>query len=442
MKNSREIALTVLNGVTGEEAYSNILLNKCINESNLNEKDRGLVTEIVYGTLKYKYTIDKILAYFIKKDFKKLDLSVINMLRLSIYQIKYLTKIPEFAAVNEAVEIIKKSNGVGASKFVNGVLRNYLRNKDVNFVKDDEMEKICFDYSFEPWMAKLFLDQYGREKAIDIMSGSNEVPAISFRTNGMKANAEEVLEKLKEAGFTAEKGYIYPQAITIVKGKNIEDNKLFNEGYITVQDESAMLVASSMELHENMKVFDMCSAPGGKTTHISELMNNTGEVKAFDIHKNKLKLIEASAKRLGLSNISLNELDSSKFKEDYKEKADRVLIDVPCSGLGIIKKKPEIKWSKSKKDLKNLIKIQREIMEAACQYAQVGGILMYSTCTLNKEENEENIKWFLSKHEEFKVESLCFGEKDNILYNDNGSVTILPNKHMDGFFICKLKKAW
>lgn len=441
MKKSREIALTVLDGVTGgKEAYSNILLNRCISESNLNEKDRGLVTEIVYGTLKYKYTIDKILAYFIKKDFKKLDLSVLNMLRISIYQIKYLDKIPEFAAVNEAVDIIKKSNGIGASKFVNGVLRNYLRNKDANFVKDNEMEKLCFEYSFEPWMAKLFIKQYGKEKATYIMRGSNEVPSISFRTNVIRTNTEQVLKKLKEAEFIAEKGYIASEAITIIKGKNIEDNKLFNEGYITVQDESAMLVASSMELEEDMKVFDMCSAPGGKTTHISEIMNNTGEVKAFDIHKNKLKLIENSAKRLGLSNITLTELDSSNFKEEYEETADRVLIDVPCSGLGIIRKKPEIKWNKTSKDLKSLINIQKKIMEAACRYVKVNGILMYSTCTLNKEENEENIKWFLSKHKEFIVETLCFDEKDNIMYNENGSVTILPNKYMDGFFICKLRK--
>lgn len=440
MKKSREVALKVLNGVISEEAYSNLLLNKCIKEADLNEKDKGLVTEIVYGTLKFKYTIDKILGIFIKKDFKKLDLSVLNMLRASVYQIKYLDKVPDFAVVNEAVDIIKKSNGVGASKFVNGVLRNYLRNKNSKPLLKGKEEKLCYDYSFEPWMTRLVLSQYGTDIGMKIMEGSNEISAISVRVNVIKTNVEDALKKLIESGLTVEKGYVAANALTIIKGKSIENNTLFNDGYITVQDESAMLVAEAMDVEENMMVFDMCSAPGGKTTHISELMNNTGNVRAFDIHKNKLSLIERNAKRLGLTNITLEELDSSKPQQAYKNLADRVLIDVPCSGLGIIRKKPEIKWSKNSKDLKKLIKIQRNIMESACEYVKAGGVLMYSTCTFNKEENESNIDWFLSKYEDFKVEPINFGEKENILYNKNGSVTILPNKHMDGFFICKLRK--
>lgn len=440
MDKCRVVALNVLNGVTGDGAYSNVLLSKSINESDLNEKDRALVTEIVYGTLKYKYTIDRILMFFISRELVKLDISVLNMLRSSVYQIKYLTKVPEFAIVNEAVDIIKKISGIGASKFINGVLRNYLRQKDTKFTNDDEIMKMSFQYSFLPWMVELFIKQYGKEKALEIMQGSNEIPTVSARVNVLKTSYDKAIDRLRGDGFSVEEGYASPEAITIIKGKNIEDNKSFVSGFITVQDESAMLVAPSMELADDMIVFDMCSAPGGKTTHISEIMNNTGKVTAFDIHKEKLRLIGSNAGRLGITNIKLTEMDSSKYDVEYYEGADRVLIDVPCSGLGLIRKKPEIKWTKSQRNLQDILKLQRDIMDVSSKYVKVEGILMYSTCTLNKEENEDNINWFLNKYKEFEIEPIYFGKAPNILYNDSGSVTIIPNKYMDGFFICKLRK--
>lgn len=444
MDKSREIAVRVLNGVFKDNSYSNILLSSLLNKSNLEGKDKALTTEIVYGTLKYKYTIDKILSNFIKKDLKTVDIYVLNTLRASIYQIKYLNKIPEFAAVNEAVEMVKKEKGIGASKFVNGVLRNYIRSKDINFIQknNDDFQQLCFQYSFEPWMAKLFIEQYGRENAITIMMGLNEVPGISVRINALKGSMEDVFNKLLEYDFNIEKGYICKEAINIIKGGNIDCNELFREGFITVQDESAMLVAPSMEIKENMTVLDLCSAPGGKTTHICELLNNTGVVRAFDLHANKLKLIDKNAKRLGITNLICSEMDGREYNDKYKEIADRVLIDVPCSGLGIIKKKPEIKWNKSLKDLKNLIKTQRSIMKNAAKYVKDDGCLVYSTCTLNIEENEENIRWFLNINKEYKTEPLYFGKYDNIIYSKEGWVTIMPNKYMDGFFICKLRKSW
>ncbi|MDF2502741.1 16S rRNA (cytosine(967)-C(5))-methyltransferase RsmB, partial [Clostridium sp.] len=217
-------------------------------------------------------------------------------------------------------------------------------------------------------------------------------------------------------------------------------NKLFSEGFITVQDESAMLVAPSMDIKENMTILDLCSAPGGKTTHICEILNNTGVVRAFDLHANKLKLIEKNAKRLGIENLVCSEMDSRKYDDKYEKTADRVLIDVPCSGLGIIKKKPEIKWNKSLKDLKNLVKTQRSIMINSAKYVKDNGYLVYSTCTLNSEENEENIRWFLSSNREYEIEPLYFEKRDNIICSKEGWVTIMPNKYMDGFFICKLRK--
>lgn len=442
MNKSREIAVKVLTGVLKDKSYSNILLNNFLNSSGLESKDRALVTEIVYGTLKYKYTIDKILSCFIKKDFNDIDIYVLNILRAAVYQMKYLDKIPEFAAVNESVEIAKKKKGIGVSKFINAVLRNYIRSKDMDFIKNssDLIKKLCYEYSFEPWMVKLLVQQYGSDIAEKILSGLNEVALVSVRVNLMKESYDNVFNELLKQNFNIEKGYVNKEAIIISKGGSIEQNELFKNGFITVQDESAMLVASSMDISNDMIIYDLCSAPGGKTTHICEILNNTGKVKAFDLHDNKLRFIENNAKRLGIKNLNCSKMDARVYNSEYAEKADRVLIDVPCSGLGIIKKKPEIKWHKSLKDLQNLINTQKSIMINAAKYVKQGGYLIYSTCTLNSEENEKNIKWFLDNNNKYKVEPLYFGNYDNIIYSKEGWVTIIPNKYMDGFFICKLRE--
>ncbi|MBX4269339.1 16S rRNA (cytosine(967)-C(5))-methyltransferase RsmB [Clostridium estertheticum] len=442
MSNSRLVAITVIEKVLNDNAYSNIVLGLELNKSELNDKDKALVTEIVYGTLKYKYTIDKILQHFVKNGFDKLESFVLNILRISVYQIRYLDKIPSFAAVNEAVNLTKKKSNIGASKLVNGVLRSYLRETEAKYYNEEnDIERLCFEYSFTKALVKLFIKQYGPQKAEEILKGLNYKPDVTVRVNTLKLTYKEIWEKLVENGYNIEEGYASSEAIRIIKGKNIENNVLFNEGNITVQDESAMLTAPSMDLKLNMKVLDLCSAPGGKTTHIAELMKNTGKVLAFDVHKNKLSLIEESIKRIGIVNTTCEVQDATVFTKDLFEYADRVLIDVPCSGLGIIRKKPEIKWSKNIKDINNIIDIQRSIMDNASKYVKKGGVLVYSTCTLNKDENEGNIDWFIASHCEFKIEPLFFGDFDNIKYSDKGYVTIFPNEYMDGFFITKLIKA-
>jgi 16S rRNA (cytosine967-C5)-methyltransferase len=443
MDNSRLVAITVVEKVLNENAYSNIVLGLELNKSELNDKDKALVTEIVYGTLKYKYTIDKILCNYIKKGIDKLDSFVLNILRISIYQIRFLDKIPSFAVVNEAVNLTKKKSNIGASKLVNGVLRNYLRDTDAHYYNEkDDIERLCFEYSFTKALVKLFIKQYGIDIAEEILKGLNHKPDVTVRVNTLKLTYEEIWEKLIENGYNIEKGYVCSQAIRIIKGKNIENNLLFNEGYITVQDESAMLTATSMELVPNLKVLDLCSAPGGKTTHIAEIMKNTGHVYAFDIHKNKLSLINENLKRIGITNTTCEVMDATVYSEELFETADRVLMDVPCSGLGIIRKKPEIKWSKDVSNMKSIIETQRKIMDNASKYVKKGGVLVYSTCTLNREENEDNIQWFIESHPDFKIEPVFYGEFNNINYSDKGHVTILPNEYMDGFFITKIIKSW
>lgn len=440
MDNCRKISVDIIQNVLKNGGYSNIVLKDKLNQSDLNDLDKSLVTEIVYGTLRRKYTIDKIIKYFVKNRFDKVDDYILDILRISIYQIEYLKKVPSFAAVNEGVELAKQKS-FGASKFVNGVLRNFLRNRKAQFFDaSDRIEEICYVYSLNKWMAEFFINQYGIEVSKRIFEGFNKVPDVTVRCNLLKSDVNGIKKYLTDEGYTVEEPYMSKNALRIEKGKSIEKNVLYKKGFITVQDESAMAAVECMDLKDNLKVMDLCSAPGGKATYISEIMNNTGCVNSFDIYKNKLNLINKNAKRLGITNIKAEIMDASEFNENFANCFDRVLADVPCSGLGAIRKKPEIKWNKSLNDMKNIIKKQKLILSNASKYLNKDGILVYSTCTLNKDENESIIKWFLKNNPDFKSEKLHIGEYDNILYNDIGNVTILPNKKVDGFFIAKLRK--
>ena len=435
--NSREVALNIINRVLIEGAYSNLVLSNELNEADLNEKDRALVTELVYGTIRRKKTLDMIISNYIK-DISLMDERVLNILRMAIYQMHFLDKVPEFAACNEAVELAKQIS-VQDSKLVNGILRSYTKNPDDMDVKD-KIDRLVYQYSYEPWFIRMVYKQYGEENGRKILSGLNATPKVTVRVNTSKADYDEVYERLEEMGYDIEEGYACPEAIIIKGGSSIENNELFREGLITVQDESAMLVAPLLDLEENDTVLDLCAAPGGKTTHIAELLEGKGKVYGFDLHENKLSLIKENAERLGLNNIEVKEMDATKMDSLYVSSADKVLIDVPCSGIGIIRKKPEIKWNKTRKSLKELIPTQREIMENSWQYLKNGGTMIYSTCTLNKEENEDNVEWFLNKHKDAKVEKIFLGNMDNFVYNADGSLTILPNEYMDGFYIAKIVK--
>ena len=435
--NSREVALNIINRVLIEGAYSNLVLSNELKESDLNEKDRALVTELVYGTIRRKKTLDMIISNYIK-DISLMDERVLNILRMAIYQMHFLDKVPEFAACNEAVELAKQIS-VQDSKLVNGILRSYTKNPDDMDVKD-KIDRLVYQYSYEPWFIRMIYKQYGEENGRKILSGLNATPKVTVRVNASKGEYDEVFERLEEMGYDVEEGYACPEAIIIKGGSSIENNELFREGLITVQDESAMLVSPLLDLNPGDVALDLCAAPGGKTTHIAELLENEGKVYSFDLHENKLSLINENLERLGLNNVEVEAMDATKLNSKYVASADKVLIDVPCSGLGIIRKKPEIKWNKSRKALKDLVPTQRAIMENAWAYLKNGGTMIYSTCTLNTEENQDNVEWFLNKYKDAKVEKIFLGNMDNFIYNNDDSLTILPNEYMDGFYIAKISK--
>ncbi|MEO2679301.1 16S rRNA (cytosine(967)-C(5))-methyltransferase RsmB [Clostridium butyricum] len=436
--NCRKLAVKILNRVLNEGAYSNIILSKELNEVELNDKDKALLTEIVYGVLRRKRTLDVIIANFVK-DIKLMDKNILNILRVAIYQMNFLDKIPTYAACNEAVEEAKEISE-NDSKLVNGILRSFTKNPDDINVPGNKIDEYAYKFSFEPWMIRLLIKQYGENVAKKIMSGLNTIPKVSIRVNELNSDYDEVYEKLEEMEYEISEGVICPEAINIKGGKSIENNPLFKEGKITVQDESAMLVAPLLDLKEGMTVVDLCSAPGGKTTHIAEILGNTGKVLAFDLHESKLGLIKENCERLGVTNVTTFAQDATKLNAELVASTDRVLLDVPCSGLGIIRKKPEIKWNKKRNDLREIIPVQREIMNDAWQYLKQGGVMIYSTCTLNKEENEENIEWFVNNHEDCEVKRIFVGKQDNLVYSREGLLTVMPNENMDGFFIAKLEK--
>lgn len=437
MGNVRLEAINIIDKVLNKGAYSNLALDSAIKKAGLSSLDNSLLTELVYGTLKYKYTIDIILKKYLK-NMENTNKDILNILRISVYQLKYLDRIPDFAVLNEAVNISKKVS-LKHSKLVNAVLRSYLRdNSSIEF--KDSILNLSYKYSFLPWMTKLFIKQQGKENARLIMEGLNKTPGINVRVNRLKTTFQEACGKLLDNGYNIKEGIVSPYSINIINGKSIESNPLFKDGYITVQDESAMLPAEILDLNKGMTVIDMCSAPGGKTTEIAEIMENSGKVYAFDLYQHKLKLINKNLNRLGIKNTETDNWDATLINDNFINKADRILLDVPCSGLGIIRKKPEIKWNKSPDEFKSLVNVQRKILSCGSKYLKPGGILVYSTCTLNKNENEDNINWFLEKNDNYTAVKIEVPPSSNFHLSKEGFLTIFPDEYMDGFFMAKLKK--
>ncbi|MFR2316764.1 16S rRNA (cytosine(967)-C(5))-methyltransferase RsmB [Terrisporobacter sp.] len=436
--NAREIAYKVLLDIEKNNNYSNMAINKYFKDVKLSNQDRGLATEIIYGVIENKYYIDYMIDKLSKVKTNKMEIYVKTLLRMGVYQIMFLNSISDYAAVNETVNLAKKKNSK-VSGFINGILRNVIRQKEeIGKVKTkDDIEYLAIKYSYDKWMIKNWMAHFGKEFTEELVEANNERPNIYLRTNTLKITRGELIEKLAEQNIKAEKVNVVEEAIKVEHLKDIENNKLYKEGLFTVQDISSMLVGKVMNPKENSLILDVCSAPGGKTTHMATLMNNTGQVVSRDIYDHKLKLIKASANRLGLTNIDAQEFDGMKLDRESIAKFDYVLADVPCSGLGIIRRKPEIKY-KEKEEFRELPPIQKKILENAAKYVKVGGTLIYSTCTIQDNENINVVNEFLQKYKNFELAPIKEVNVD-LDNQEKGYMKIYPNVHdMDGFFISKL----
>ena len=436
--NAREIAYKVLLDVEKNKNYSNMSINKHFKDVRLSNQDRGLATEIIYGVIENKYYIDYMIDKLSKVKTNKMEIYVKTLLRMGIYQIMFLNSISDYAAVNETVNLAKKKNSK-ISGFINGILRNVIRQKEtIGDIKTrDDVDYLSIKYSYDKWMIRNWMIHFGKEFTEELLEANNERPSIYLRTNTLKITRDELIKKLEEQNIKASKVNVVDEAIKVEHLKDIENNILYKEGLFTVQDISSMLVGKVMNPKENSLVLDVCSAPGGKSTHLATLMKNTGQVVSRDIYDHKLKLINASCKRLGLKNVDVQEYDGMKLDNDSIGKFDYVLADVPCSGLGIIRRKPEIKY-KEKEEFRDLPPIQKKILENASKYVKVGGTLIYSTCTIQDSENIDVVKEFLEKNKNFELVPIeeVRVDLDN---QEKGFMKIYPNVHdMDGFFISKL----
>lgn len=438
--NSRELAFKVLVDIESNNNYSNISINKHFKNIDISNNERGLATEIIYGVVEKKIYLDYIIDKLSKIKVQKLSNYVKIFLRMGIYQIVFLD-ISDYASVNETVNLAKKYDKK-SSGFVNAILRNLIRNKDEILKIDAENENMYYSikYSYSPWMIKTFIKDFGKEFTEDLLEANNEKPNLYIRVNTLKITREELMKELDKISIKSYKVNDIEEALRVENLKNIENNDLFKKGFFTIQDISSMIVGKVMNPNKNSRVLDLCSAPGGKTTHIATLMENTGEVVSRDIFDHKLKLIKNSVDRLGLTNVKIEKSDASIIDKNIIENFDYVLCDVPCSGLGIIKRKPEIKY-KSKEEIKDLPKLQYDILENASKYLKVGGVLIYSTCTILDSENISNVYKFLENNKNFELSKI--NEVNVDLENqENGYLKIYPNIHnMDGFFIAKLKKV-
>ena len=438
--NSRELAFKTLYDIERNKNYSNISINKNFKNVNISDQEKGLATELIYGIIENKYYLNYIIDKLSKIKSKKMSTYVKISLWLGIYQILFLDSIKDHAAVNESVNLIKKYDKK-SSGFVNAILRNVLRQKDsIMEIKDKDInDELSIKYSYNPWIVEKWIKDFGQEFTEDLLDANAEKPNLYIRTNTLKISRDELIGKLAKEGIKCTKVNGIDEAIMVQNLKNIEGNELFKLGYFTIQDISSMLVGKIANPEKDSKVLDICSAPGGKTTHVATIMENTGQVIARDVFDHKLKLIKSTVNRLGLTNVNVENRDALKLDDNSIDKFDYVLADVPCSGLGIIRRKPEIKF-KEGSELSGLPDIQSKILNNASKYVKENGTLIYSTCTIHDEENIDVVEQFLKENKNFELVPI---ENINIdLDNqEKGYIKIYPNIHgMDGFFIAKLKR--
>ena len=447
---ARGAALEVLTAVAERQAYSNLMLNSVLEKGDLSPQDARLATELVYGTIQRQYALDWILENLVKKGLQSLEPWVVQLLRLSLYQLRFLDKVPNHAAVNEAVRLAKQRGHKGIAGLVNGVLRNYLRQQHKWRLPENPktVKDLALVTSHPEWMVRRFQKSYGVENARALLQANNQVPPLTLRSNSLRISSQELLEALKKEYPTSKlkKSLLSEQGVIMQGGGNPITSNLYREGFFTFQDESSMLVSEVVDPQPGQRGLDACAAPGGKTTHLAEKMNNQGTLLACDLYAHKVRLIQQNATRLGLTMIEAFQADARQLSQSLTtEPFDFVLLDAPCSGLGVIRRKPEIKWRKEG-EIEPLLSLQRQLLESVSSLVRLGGTLVYSTCTMDPRENEEQVAAFLAAHPSFRLDSEIEARLPEPVRRKGivreGMVQLLPHHfNSDGFFIARMIKV-
>jgi 16S rRNA (cytosine967-C5)-methyltransferase len=434
----RGLAIKILNRIDRTDAYLERMLDNEMKGTELSGPDKALLYEIVHGVVRWQGRLDWILNGFYKGTFSKAIPNLKNALRVALYQVLFLDRVPDYAAVNEVVEFVKKLQGQKPADLVNAVLRNIIRNKNSIRYPDPDEDTVGYlaaYYSHPSWMVKRYLARFGKEETEKLLVVNNEKPYLTLRINALKTKPEEFKTLLDNVGLKYNQGAYLPEFFKLQNLTNITAWEYFAKGYFNIQDESAGLACRLLDVHEGQRVLDMCAAPGGKTAYIAALMHSRGEVVAIDRFESRLKILQKNMTRLNVDCVRVVEVDALEYKN---LPFDRVLVDVPCSGSGTLSKKPDIKWKKDLFDIRNLNTLQSKLLAKAASLVKVEGVIVYSTCSIEPEENFEIVKKFLDENPNFRFESAKGKFPDEII-DENGCIQTLPHIHRtDGAFAARL----
>ena len=437
----RGLAIKILNRIDRTDAYLERMLDNEMNSTELSGPDKALLYEIVHGVVRWQGRLDWILNGFYKGTFSKAIPNLKNALRVALYQILFLDRVPDYAAVNEVVEFVKRLQGQKPADLVNAVLRNIIRSKNAIRYPDPEEDLVGYlaaYYSHPSWMVKRYVERFKREDTEKLLIFNNEKPYLTLRINALKTKPEEFKALLENVNLKYHQGTYLPEFFKLLNLTNITAWEYYAKGYFNIQDESAGLACRLLDVQEGFRVLDMCAAPGGKTAYIAALMHSRGEVVALDRFESRLKLLQKNMDRLNLDCVRTTVADALEYKSIP---FDRVLVDVPCSGSGTLSKKPDIKWKKDIFDIRNLNVLQLRLLSKAATLVKPGGVVVYSTCSIEPEENFEIIKKFLKENPNFRFESAKGKFPDEII-DENGCIQTLPHIHkMDGAFAAKLVRV-
>jgi 16S rRNA (cytosine967-C5)-methyltransferase len=446
-KGVRQLASEILLKVDARKAYADILLDHILKDPVVSARDRALLTELVYGTLRWRGKIDARLKLYFRRSLDNSDPFIRNLLRVAFYQLLFLDRIPDYAAVNEAVQLAKAHGGNKVAGFVNAVLRNFLREKDRTAEPQpthDWQAALANEHSHPQWLINKWLDYFGREETEALIRANNEMAPLVLRVNSCKSSRESLLALLLKSGVSAVATRWSPAGIWVKSRSLVDQLPGFQEGLFQVQGEASQLVSYLLSPQKGERILDACAAPGGKTTHIAELMMDSGEVIALDQSEKRIDKIRENSARLGLASLRATKADiRHPLPPELRSPYDRILVDAPCSALGTLRSHPEIKWHRNESDIKRLGHLQKHIIDQVAHYLKPGGVLVYSTCTLTKDENEDVIEDFLEHHKEFVLDDVAsyLSEKANSLVRGSYYMA-LPHQHnTDGFFASRMRKV-
>jgi len=444
----REQALQILYQINQQGAFANLALDKGLQNSSLSVGERNLLTEMVNGTVRMQKHLDWVLAFFLRGNLQKQNHWFLNILRLSLYQLLFMDNIPPYACINEAVNLTRQRVNNSMAQVVNAVLRNILRQKDsLSYPPDHEPEYLAVYYSHPDWIVKYYLDEFGWDTTVSILEYYNRRPGLDFRCNQLKTSPQELVQGLNSEGVSCHISPLIPWALSIQSlSKSISDLQAYQEGLFYIQNQASMLAAWLLNPQPGEIVVDLCAGVGGKTTHIAELMDNQGIVLAFDLYPQKLELLVQNASRMGISIIRTEAVDATQLSYEGS-KPDRIMLDVPCTGLGVLNRRADARWHRHPEDLPALLNVQQALLQKAAQLVKKGGYILYSTCSTLNQENQLQVAKFLESHQDFRLEPF-HNRLDFIPLNSEdrckaqqGMLFLTPGRYgTDGMFYALLRR--